>query len=280
MMMKRGGGGGGGGGGREDLNKEYQISTSLPNSELKNWWWSSTDGSDGNSTSKKHQVFIIGVAGGSASGKTSVCKMIYENLKNFSTTPKLHIISLDCFYKSLEEKDLDKVHDYNFDHPDAFDWDELFRVLTDLKSGKPVQVPNYDFVTHKRTKTKTEITGADIILLEGILIFYESKIRHLMNMKIFVDTDADTRLVRRIRRDIKFRGRELEGVLHQYSRFVKPAFDEYIMPTKKHADVIIPRGADNHVAIGLITHHLKQILERKLDECSEFTVFDPESMDF
>jgi len=169
------------------------------------------------------------------------------------------IISQDSFYNSLSEEEKRNVGLglYNFDHPAAFDWKLIESTLRDLGDGKPVRIPEYDFASHSRAKDKgTDIYAVDIILFEGILAFYQPEILDFMDIKIFVDTDSDTRLARRILRDLRERGRELEGILQQYQKFVKPAFDEYILPTKKYADVIIPRGADNSVAIDLIVQHI------------------------
>jgi len=206
--------------------------------------------------------FIIGVAGGTASGKTSVCKLILSCLGDH----RVAIISQDCFYKNLSQDEKAKAanKDYNFDHPDAFDWQLLEKVLQDLADGKPVKIPTYDFVTHSRTEETTSICAVDIILFEGILAFFLEDARKYMNLKVFVEVDADTRLARRIMRDIKSRGRDLEGVLTQYQKFVKPAFEQYILPSKVHADVIIPRGADNQVAIDLIVQHIRSKLDEKL----------------
>jgi uridine kinase len=204
------------------------------------------------------QPFIIGVAGGSASGKTTVCQEIVSNLSN----KRVVIISQDSFYKSLgeEERKLAKENRYDFDHPNAFDYEAFEETVRTVKSGtnKTVEIPIYDFKTHSRVVGKTEkLPPADVIIVEGILIFFTKELRELMDMKIFVDTDADVRLARRIRRDIKERGRDLEGVLTQYETFVKPSFDDYIMPTKKYADIIIPRGGANRVAIDLLVQHIK-----------------------
>jgi len=155
----------------------------------------------------------------------------------------------------------------NFDHPAAFDWNLIESTLRDLGSGKAVRVPQYDFTTHSRIIGKgIEIYAVDIILFEGILALYQPELLKYMNIKIFVDTDSDVRLARRILRDTKQRGRDVEGILQQYQKFVKPAFDEYILPTKKYADVIIPRGADNKVAIDLIVQHIKTKLDEKAKE--------------
>jgi len=196
--------------------------------------------------------FIIGVTGGTASGKTTVCSEIMKRLG----TRRIAIICLDSFYKPLSQKDRENVASYNFDHPDAIDWELIQCILKDLKKGKTAEIPTYCFVTHSRLPETTTIGNADVILFEGILSFYTEILREHMDIKIFVDTDSDTRLSRRVMRDIAERGRSLEGVLYQYEKFVKPAFDDYILPTKKYADVIIPRGADNVVGIDLIVQHI------------------------
>ncbi|KAL9653512.1 hypothetical protein ABK040_002145 [Willaertia magna] len=199
--------------------------------------------------------FVIGVCGGSASGKTTVCREIVKSLSN----KRVVVISQDSFYRNLtpEEKQLAKNSDYDFDHPDAFDYAIFEEAIKELKNGNGVDIPVYDFKTHSRTNETERVDGADVIIIEGILIFFNKSVRDLMDMKIFVDTDADVRLARRIRRDTKERGRDLESVLLQYERFVKPSFDDYIMPTKKYADIIIPRGGANIVAIDLLTQHIK-----------------------
>jgi len=227
-----------------------KSSSSLPNYKVGAW--------DEHLKDKKQKPFIIGVAGGTASGKTSVCEDILKKLEN----QRVVIISQDSFYKSLEQNVLDEVHNYNFDHPVAFDWQTLESVISGLKAGKRMEIPQYSFISHSRKKETTPIYGADVILFEGILAFYTQELRDAMDLKLFVDTDADTRLSRRVMRDINERGRQLDGVLRQYERFVKPSFEDYILPTKKHADVIIPRGVDNQVAIKLIVQHIRA----KLDE--------------
>jgi uridine kinase len=178
--------------------------------------------------------------------------------------PWVVLLCMDSFYKVLSPEESAKAYnnDYNFDHPSAFDYDLLFETLKDLKAGKSVNVPNYDFKTHSRTKNSRHVYGATVVIFEGILSLYDQRINELMDLKIFVDTDDDIRLSRRLKRDITERGRDLQGVLKQYQRFVKPAFDSYIRPTMKYADVIIPRGADNVVAVNLCT----DFISLKLDE--------------
>jgi len=211
----------------------------------------------------RKKPFIIGVCGGTASGKTSVCEIIVSALKD----ARVATISLDSFYRPLSTEERTNVSYYNFDHPDAFDWELTVEILKLLKEGnKRVDVPVYDFVTHSRLAGQaTNVYGADVIIFEGILVFYVKQVRDLFDMKLFVDADPDTRLARRIIRDINQRGRDLQGVIKQYEKFVKPAFEDYILPTKKYADIIIPRGADNTVAIDLIVQHIQgKLTERKV----------------
>ncbi|XP_076949044.1 uridine kinase-like protein 4 [Bidens hawaiensis] len=198
------------------------------------------------------QPFIIGVAGGAASGKTTVCDMIIEQLHD----QRVVLVNQDSFYHNLSAEELTRVHEYNFDHPDAFDNKKLLSVVEMLKHGRAVDIPKYDFKSYKNNVSR-RVNPSDVIILEGILIFHDPCVREMMNMKIFVDTDADVRLARRIRRDTGEKGRDISVVLDQYSKFVKPAFDDFILPTKKYADIIIPRGGDNHVAIDLIVQHIR-----------------------
>ncbi|XP_061337593.1 uridine kinase-like protein 4 [Gastrolobium bilobum] len=200
------------------------------------------------------QPFIIGVAGGAASGKTAVCDMIIQQLHD----QRVVLINQDSFYHNLTDEELLRVQDYNFDHPEAFDTEQLLHVMDKLKCGQAVDIPKYDFKDYKSDVFPARrVNPADVIILEGILIFHDPRVRALMSMKIFVDTDDDLRLVRRIKRDTAENGREIVAVLDQYSKFVKPAFDDFIFPTKKYADLIIPRGGDNHVAIDLIVQHIR-----------------------
>ncbi|EDV27442.1 uncharacterized protein TRIADDRAFT_20888 [Trichoplax adhaerens] len=209
--------------------------------------------------------FIIGIAGGTASGKTSVCKKVIEELdlaENSSNRNAVVAVSQDSFYKDLSphEKDLAKVGEYNFDHPDAFDEDLMKETMLKIASGKPVNLPIYDRINFKREREVIHIEPADVVIFEGILVLYDKDLRNIMHMKVFVDTDSDTRLSRRVLRDTKEKGRDLGIVLSHYTKYVKPAFEEFTLPTKKHADVILPRGADNKVGINLIIQHIKDII--------------------
>ncbi|KAJ0988783.1 hypothetical protein J5N97_007139 [Dioscorea zingiberensis] len=192
------------------------------------------------------------VAGGTASGKTTVCDMIIEQLHD----QRVVLVNQDSFYHNLTKEELSRVHEYNFDHPDAFDTEKLLSCIEKLMQGQAVDIPNYDFKAHKNIFPARKVNPSDVVILEGILVFHDPRVRDLMNMKIFVDTDADVRLARRIGRDTVERGRDIKGVLDQYAKFVKPAFENFILPTKKYADIIIPRGGDNHVAIDLIVQHI------------------------
>ncbi|XP_032814881.2 uridine-cytidine kinase 2 isoform X1 [Petromyzon marinus] len=231
--------------------------------------------SSSSSSSQHHhhpRPFLIGVSGGTASGKSTVCAKIMELLGQHEVDQRQRqvvILSQDSFYRELSPEQSARAAkgQFNFDHPEAFDNELIMRTLQDLVAGRAAQVPVYDFVTSsssgssRRVRTaELMVYPADVVLFEGILVFYLQEIRDMFHMKLFVDMDADTRLSRRVLRDISERGRDLEQVLSQYTKFVKPAFEEFCLPTKKYADVIIPRGAENMVAINLIVQHIQDIL--------------------
>lgn len=207
------------------------------------------------------EAFVIGLCGGSASGKTTVANKIIEALD----VPWVVLLSMDSFYKVLspEEQALAASNDYNFDHPGAFDFQLLVTTLRKLKQGKSVKIPVYDFTTHGRQKEWKNVYGASVIIFEGIMAFADKELLQLLDMKIFVDTDSDIRLVRRLKRDITERGRDIEGVIKQYNKFVKPAFEQYIEPTMRLADIVVPRGGGNMVAIDLIVQHVHSQLEER-----------------
>ncbi|KAM5217943.1 uridine-cytidine kinase-like 1 isoform 5-T5 [Hipposideros larvatus] len=208
------------------------------------------------------EAFAIGLGGGSASGKTTVARMIIEALD----VPWVVLLSMDSFYKVLTQQQQEQaaLNNYNFDHPDAFDFDLIVSTLQKLKQGKSVKVPVYDFTTHSRKKDWKTLYGANVIIFEGIMAFADKTLLELLDMKIFVDTDSDIRLVRRLRRDIGERGRDITGVIKQYNKFVKPAFDQYIQPTMRLADIVVPRGSGNAVAIDLIVQHVHSQLEESV----------------
>ncbi|MCO4783759.1 MAG: uridine kinase [Candidatus Cloacimonetes bacterium] len=200
----------------------------------------------------KPKPIIIGIAGGSASGKTTVTKKILSKLDS----AEIAFFSHDSYYKdisSYDEKDPAKI---NFDHPNSLDTDLLTEQLKILSSGQAIEQPIYSFSSHKREKQTVTITPAPIIIVEGILIFHSEELRNLMDIKIFVDTDADERLIRRLKRDILERGRELEKVLSRYLDTVKPMHQRFVEPTKVWADLIIPRGGGNLIAINMVVQKI------------------------
>jgi len=214
-----------------------------------------------NSEGDLKQTYIIGVCGGSASGKTTVAKRIIAELG----VPWVVIISLDSFYKVLtpEQHEAANREEYNFDHPNAFDWKLACKCLKKLKEGRSAQIPIYDFTTHGRLAKQKTVYGANVIIFEGIMTFVNDELSELLDIKVFVDTDPDIRLARRLRRDTKERGRELKGVLKQYETFVKPMFEQFIAPSMKNADVVVPWEGENIVAINLIVLHVRKQLEQR-----------------
>ncbi|XP_033931743.1 uridine-cytidine kinase-like 1 isoform X2 [Pseudochaenichthys georgianus] len=207
------------------------------------------------------EAFVIGLCGGSASGKTTVANKIIEALD----VPWVVLLSMDSFYKVLnkEEQELAAKNEYNFDHPDAFDFELLVTVLRKLKKGKSIKVPVYDFTSHGRRKEWKTVYGANVVIFEGILAFANKELLKLLDMKVFVDTDSDIRLIRRLKRDISLRGRDISGIIKQYNKFVKPAFEQYIEPTVQAADIVVPRGGENFVALDLIVQHVHSQLEKR-----------------
>ncbi|CAD5124574.1 DgyrCDS12848 [Dimorphilus gyrociliatus] len=212
--------------------------------------------------------FIIGVCGGTASGKTTVCDKIMEKLGE-KVKSKVEVIAMESFYKDLDPEDIEAANNgqYNFDHPDAFDIELLEKTFDQIIDRKTVWVPAYDKKSNERlSKDKWQkVPPADVIIFEGILAFYFQKIRDSFHMKLFVDSDADTRLSRRVLNDTEKNGRGLENVLNQYTQFVKPAFEEFCLPTKQHSDVIIPRGSDNTVAVDLIVQHIEELMKPRVE---------------
>eukprot|EP00126_Sphaerothecum_destruens_P011407 Sdes_comp20909_c0_seq7m18158 len=163
---------------------------------------------------------------------------------------------MDSFYRELTREEEKKIDSYNFDHPTAFDFKTIISTVSQMKQGRAVTIPTYDFKNFCRKPEGTVIDQVDVVLFEGILVLYTKELRDFLDLTLFVDIDSDTRLARRVLRDVGKFGRELDYILKQYTRFVKPAFEDYVLPTKKYADVIIPRGSENSVAIGLIVQHI------------------------
>lgn len=199
---------------------------------------------------------LIGIAGGTASGKTSVAKEIFNVFGGHVV-----IIAQDAYYKDLVHVPFDKRIDFNFDHPEAFDNDLLIRHLQEALRGKPVAIPTYDHKTHTRRKETLLIEPHKVILLEGILILENQGLRDLMDIKVYIDTDADVRLIRRLKRDIKERARTLESVLEQFERFVMPMHTQFVEPSKRYADIILPHGVENNVGVDILMTKIKALLD-------------------
>ena len=195
-------------------------------------------------------MLIIGIAGGSGSGKTTVVKTIIEKLKK----ERVRVIPQDSYYKDSSDLTDEEKRVHNFDHPDSIDWELLNQQLKELKEGKTIEQPVYSYISCTRSKTeKVIVEPADVIIVEGILILANKELRDQLDIKIFVDADDDDRLMRVISRDIKERGKDVNWVMERYQRTVKPMYLQFIEPSKRYADVIIPQGGHNKVAIDIIT---------------------------
>lgn len=200
---------------------------------------------------------IIGVAGGTGSGKTTLTRRLKERFGDEMT-----VISHDNYYKAHDDMTYEERSRLNYDHPDAFDTDLLVEHIKALRAGETVACPVYDFTQHNRSKETLLIAPTGVIVVEGILIFADSKLRDLMDVKIFVDTDADVRILRRIVRDVKKRGRTLDSVVSQYLTTVKPMHEQFVEPSKRRADLIIPEGGKNPVALEMLIHRLESHLNQ------------------
>ena len=201
-------------------------------------------------------MLIIGIAGGSGSGKTTVVKALTDQLKE-----RVVVIPQDSYYKDSSHLPMEERQKVNFDHPDSIDFDLLVRHLKELKAGRSIEQPVYSYITCSRSKTETiTVNPAEVIIVEGILIFCCAELRNQMDIKIFVDADDDDRLMRVMARDIIERGKTVETVIQRYSRTVKPMFLQFIEPSKRYADVIIPQGGHNKVAIDVIAATIEQSL--------------------
>ena len=201
-------------------------------------------------------ILVIGIAGGSGSGKTTLMKNLIDKFGDVST-----VLSHDNYYKRHDELTYEERCKLNYDEPGAFDTSLMIYQLDQLRHGQAIDCPVYDFTVHNRSNDTTRIVPERVIIVEGILIFESEPLRQLMDIKIFVDADADVRLCRRIKRDVNKRGRSLESVLTQYQQTVKPMHEKYVEPTKKYADLVVPEGGKNLVALELIEGRIRRHLE-------------------
>ena len=203
-------------------------------------------------------AFLIGIAGGTGSGKTTLAENIVTHFGESIT-----LLCHDDYYKAHDDLPYSEREKLNYDHPDAFDTELLISHLEALKRGESIECPIYDYTVHNRSDRTKTIHPTPVILLEGILIFSSAELRDLLDMRIFVDTDADVRILRRIVRDVRHRERTLESVISQYLTTVKPMHDAFVEPSKKYADIIVPEGGENPVAYGMIIGQIEKILEAK-----------------
>ena len=205
------------------------------------------------------KVTVIGVAGGTGSGKSTLVKRLQEAFVGDDVVTLCH----DYYYKAHPELTYEERTQLNYDHPQAFDTDMLVEHIKTLKSNVPIEHPVYSFVDHNRTEETVAIKPSKVIIVDGILIFEHKELRDLMDIKVFVDTDADIRLARRILRDVRDRGRSMESVISQYTNTVKPMHEEFVEPSKRYADVIIPEGGFNSVAVALLIQNIRSLIEEK-----------------
>ncbi|MDZ7632328.1 MAG: uridine kinase [Gemmatimonadaceae bacterium] len=203
-----------------------------------------------------HRPLMIGIAGGTGSGKTTVARRVAAALADSSVA----FVEMDSYYRSHIGLTMRELHQLNWDHPDAFDIDLFVEHLDALSRGEPIEKPIYDYTIHARSADTVRVEKVDVVVLDGILLFTDERVRQRLDVKVFVDADADIRLVRRIRRDMATRGRPLEEILEQYVNTVRPMHLQFIEPSKRWADVIVPRGGHNTVAIEMILAKIRQRL--------------------
>ena len=203
-------------------------------------------------------VIVIGIAGGTGSGKSTITKKLIQRFGD-----NVSVIHHDNYYKAHHNMPYEERCKLNYDHPNAFDTDLLIRAVEDLKNGLEVTCPVYDFTIHDRSEETVTVKPARVIIVEGILIFESRELCSLMDIKLYVDTDADVRILRRITRDVRDRGRSLESVIDQYLQTVKPMHEQFVEPSKKNADIIIPQGGHNRVALEMVIQRVKAHLDGK-----------------
>lgn len=200
---------------------------------------------------------IIGIAGGSASGKTSISRHIQEKFANMT---RVLVIRQDDYYKDQASKPMEERVKTNYDHPDAFDNDYLVEQIDELIHGNKIEKPTYDYVNHTRSSLTETCYPCDVLILEGLFVLQDEKIRNLLDIKVYVDTDADIRFIRRLNRDVQERGRTMESVVNQYISTVRPMHESFVEPSKRFANIIIPEGGTNTVAIDLLNTKISSIL--------------------
>jgi len=201
---------------------------------------------------------IIGIAGGTGSGKSTVARKVADALD----TSSVAFIDMDAYYNNYAHLTMDERRKINWDHPNSFDWELLLTQLRALAAGKSIEKPQYDFVEHLRSKQTIHVAAADVVVIDGILLLADQRIRDVCDVKVFVDTDADIRLIRRLRRDIVERGRPLEEIIDQYLTTVQPMHLEFVEPSKRYADVIVPLGGHNTVAVDLLLTLVRSVAGR------------------
>ena len=211
------------------------------------------------STKEQRRPIITGVTGGSGSGKTTVSKAIYNQLHGQA----IQIITQDTYYNDQSSMTMAERKAVNYDHPLAFDTDLLIKQLSDLRNNKTIEMPVYDYTQYTRSAETVHVEPQDVIILEGILILDDERLRDLMDIKVYVDTDDDIRIIRRIKRDMAERGRTLDSVINQYLVTVKPMYHQFVEPTKRYADIIVPEGGENRVAIDILTTKVRDILVKR-----------------
>lgn len=207
----------------------------------------------------QHRPIIIGVAGGSGSGKTTVCNKIFEYFSGKS----IAMIEHDSYYRDQSDISFEERLETNYDHPFAFDTDLMVEQLKKLQNNEDIEVPVYDYARHTRSDKTITVESKDVIIVEGILILEDERLRDLMDIKIYVDTTADLRIIRRIQRDMQERGRSLDSVIDQYLSVVREMHDQFVEPSKKYANIIIPEGGHNKVAIDLVITKIRMILHER-----------------
>lgn len=208
---------------------------------------------------KGTRPIIIGVTGGSGSGKTTVAHAIFDQLHGNS----IQIITQDTYYNDQANMTMAERKQVNYDHPLAFDTDLLVQQIDDLRHNQSIEMPVYDYTQYTRSNETVHVEPQDVIILEGILILDDERLRDLMDIKVFVDTDSDLRIIRRIKRDMQERGRSLDSVIDQYLATVKPMYHQFVEPTKRYADIIVPEGGQNQVAIDLLATKVRDILVKR-----------------